>query len=64
LGLTRSSSGSLRIFLPLGGTRGIWENKIKVDLKTELYHVECIHVAEDNDKWQAVTNTIMISGRL
>jgi hypothetical protein len=45
-------------FLPFGRARCIWEDNIKVDLKAELYHVDYIHLAQENDKWQAVTNTI------
>ena len=45
---------------PLGRSRRRWEDNIKID----LHEVECggmdwIELPQDNDKWQALVNTVM-----
>jgi hypothetical protein len=45
---------------PLRGTRRLWEDNIKLDLKETGYdNVGLIHLSQDMDYWRAVVNTIM-----
>jgi hypothetical protein len=40
---------------PLGRPRRRWEDNIRMDLGD----VDCIHLAQDRDRWQALVNTVM-----
>jgi hypothetical protein len=41
-------------------TRRRWEDNIKMDLKeTGWEGVDCIHVAQDRDRWRALVNMVM-----
>jgi hypothetical protein len=45
---------------PLGRPRRRWEDNIKMDLKEiVLGDVDCIHWAQDRDRWRALVNTVM-----
>jgi len=47
----------------LGRTRRTWEDDIRMDLReTGWEGVEWIHLAQHNDKWQALVNTVMNFG--
>jgi hypothetical protein len=39
---------------------GVWEDNIKMDLREIGFgDVDCIHWAQDRDKWWALVNTVM-----
>jgi hypothetical protein len=41
-------------------TRHRWEDNIKMDLREIGFgDVECIHLAQDRDRWRAFVNTVM-----
>jgi hypothetical protein len=45
---------------PLRRPRCTWEDNIKIDLwKIGLGGVSWIHLAQDNNQWQALVNTVM-----
>jgi hypothetical protein len=45
---------------PLERPRHRWENMIKVDLREISWEgVECTHLAQDGDRWQAFVNAVM-----
>jgi hypothetical protein len=45
---------------PLGRPRHRWEYGIRVNLREIVCgSVEWIHLAQDRDRWRAVTNTVM-----
>jgi hypothetical protein len=45
---------------PLGRPRLRWEDNIKMDLREIGFgDVDCIHLAQDRDRWRAVVNTAM-----
>jgi hypothetical protein len=45
---------------PHGRPRRRWEDGIKMDLREiGLGGVECIHLAQDRDRWLAVVNAVM-----
>jgi hypothetical protein len=45
---------------PLGRPRCRWEDKIKMDLGgNRVWDVDCIHLAQDRDRWRALVNTVM-----
>jgi hypothetical protein len=44
---------------PLGRPRRRWEDNIKTDLReTGVGDVDWIHLAQDRDRWRALTNTV------
>jgi hypothetical protein len=45
---------------PLGRPRRKWEDNIKMDLREIGFgNVDCIHLAQDRDRWLAFVNTVM-----
>jgi hypothetical protein len=45
---------------PLGRPKHRWEDGIKMDLREIGWGgVECIHLAQDRDHWQALMNVVM-----
>jgi hypothetical protein len=45
---------------PLGRPKRRWEDRIKMDLRESGWGgVECIHLAQDRDRWRAVVNAVM-----
>jgi hypothetical protein len=45
---------------PLGRPRRRWEDGIKMDLeKTGWEGVQCIHLAQDRDRWRDLVNAVM-----
>jgi hypothetical protein len=45
---------------PLGRPRRRWDDKIKIDLREIGFgDVNCIHRAQDRDRWRALVNTVM-----
>jgi hypothetical protein len=45
---------------PLGRPRRRWEYNIKMDLREIGFgDVDCIHLAQDRDRWRALVNTVM-----
>jgi hypothetical protein len=45
---------------PLGRPRRRWEDNIKMDLrKVGLEEVDCIHLAQDRDRWRALVRAVM-----
>jgi hypothetical protein len=45
---------------PLGRTRRRWEDNIKMNLREIGFGgVDCIHLAQDRDRWQALVNMVM-----
>jgi hypothetical protein len=45
---------------PLGRSRRIWGDNIKMDLKgIGLECVDCNHLAQDRDRWRATMNTVI-----
>jgi hypothetical protein len=45
---------------PLGRPRRRWEDGIRMDLREiGLGGVDCIHLAQDSDRWQAVVSAVM-----
>jgi hypothetical protein len=45
---------------PLTGSRRIWEDNIRMDLRKISWEgVDRSNVAQDRDQWQAVVNTVM-----
>jgi hypothetical protein len=45
---------------PLGRPRHRWEDNIKMDLREiGSGNVDCIHLAQDRDRWRALVNTVM-----
>jgi hypothetical protein len=45
---------------PLGRTRRIWEDSIKVDInETRCENVDWIHLAHDRDQYRDLVNTVM-----
>jgi hypothetical protein len=45
---------------PLGRSKCRWEDGIKMDVRViGLGGVECIHLAQDRDRWRAVVNAVM-----
>jgi hypothetical protein len=45
---------------PLGRHGYSWEDDIKIYLKSIRWqNVDCIYLAQENNKWRAVINTIM-----
>jgi hypothetical protein len=50
---------------PLGRPRYSWEYDIRIDLReVGCDDVDCIHLAEDRDQWQAVVNSNGTSGSI
>jgi hypothetical protein len=46
--------------IPHGRPRHRWEDNIKMDLKEiGSEAVDCIHVAQDRDRWRTLVNTVM-----
>jgi hypothetical protein len=46
--------------IPLGRPRCRWENNIKIDLQeVECRSIDWIDVAQDKDRWLALTNAVM-----
>jgi hypothetical protein len=44
----------------LGRSRRIWEDNIRMDLRERGWEgVDRMHVTQDRDKWQALSNTVM-----
>jgi hypothetical protein len=45
---------------PLGKSRCRWEDNIKMDLREIGFgDVDCIHGAQDRDRWRALVNMVM-----
>jgi hypothetical protein len=45
----------------LGTRRHKWKGNVRIDLKEMVWEgVDWIHLAEDQDQWQALVNTVMI----
>jgi hypothetical protein len=45
---------------PLGRPRRRWVDNIKIDLREVGFRdVNCIHLAQDRDRWRALVNTVM-----
>jgi hypothetical protein len=45
---------------PLERPRRRWEDNSKMDLREIMFgHVDCIHWAQDRDRWRALVNTVM-----
>jgi hypothetical protein len=45
---------------PLGRPMCRWEDNIKIDLREIGFgDVDCIHLAQDRDRWQALVNMVM-----
>jgi hypothetical protein len=45
---------------PLGRPRRRWEDNIKMDLREIGFgDVDCIHWAQDRDRWWALVNTVI-----
>jgi len=44
---------------PLGRSRRIWEDTIKMYLKIGYAGVDCVHLAYGRDQWRDPVNTVM-----
>jgi hypothetical protein len=45
---------------PIGGCRRRWEDNIKMDLQeVGRGGMDCMHVAQDRDRWRAFVNAVM-----
>jgi hypothetical protein len=45
---------------PLGRPRRRWADNIKMDLREIGWdHMDCIHLAQDRDRWRALVDTVM-----
>jgi hypothetical protein len=44
---------------PLGRPRRRWEDNIKMDLQEVGWGIDCIELAQDRDRWQALVNAVM-----
>jgi hypothetical protein len=57
---TKFSVGKIEEKRQLGRLRHRWEENIRMDLGGKWWEgVDWIHLAQDRDQWQAVSNTVM-----
>jgi len=57
-GVHRVLMGKPEVKRLLGRPRCIWEDNIKVDLRTWNGGTDWIYLAQDRDRWQALVNVV------